>query len=349
MAMIIPTAEIRRTGNNLEEIAGKMRNLAARANSINEAITGCYMQGGVGRRAGDAASTISRIASSTKNKGSNLCIAAKIYGNTENKLCSQGKNVVSTIQNGYNVTWAAEPKIACIAGAVVQKATALTAEKSTFQKYLSNDLEKSGSYYQNGVVSALNYKLKVENLVEWDVKKGNIGAGVEASAGGSLLKISDEGSVGIASGKYEVSVGAAKGKAKAKLNFISNGKIKPSAELELKAEAHAIEGKVEGSLGNDDFDVHAKGEGAVGVAKAEAKFALGKGGIGGKAEVGVAAASGKATCGFKVFGIKVDASIKGEAGALGAEAEFGVTNKSVEVGGKLSFLAGLGLKIKISW
>lgn len=352
MSMYIPTSEINKAGLNLSDIASKMHQLSTRASSINSAISGCYMQGGVGWRAGNAASQMQSIANHAQVKGENLCTAADIYERKEADLYSRSCSVANNIQNGYNVSWASSPEMQCVLGAGTV-ATGTVATESALKKYIGNDLKTSGSVKswdtKAGTVDVLYGKAGIENSANWDVKKGNVGVGVKASASGSAVHIENEGRAGIVKGGYEASVGTVKAEGKATLNVISSGEFNPKLEVSAKAEAQGVSGKLEGSLGSDDLNVHLKGEGTVGKAEAEAKIALSKDGIGGKAEVGAAVFSGKATGGVNIFGLKIDASIKGEALSVGAGAEFGVSDSSFEIGGKLSFLAGLGLKIKVSW
>lgn len=352
MSMYIPTGEINTTGLKLSDIASKMQKLSTRASSINSSISHCYMQGGVGWRAGNAATQMQSIANHAQTKGENLCTAASIYEKKEADLYSRSCAVASNIQSGYNVSWVNQPGMQCVlsTGAV---ATGAVAGESALKKYIGNDLKTSGSVKswdtKAGSVDVLYGKAGIENSANWDIKKGNVGVGVKASASGSALHIENEGRVGIVKGGYEASVGTVKAEGKATLNVYSSGEFNPKLEASAKAEAQGVSGKLEGSLGTDDLNVHLKGEGTVGKAEAEAKIAISKDGVGGKAEAGAAVFSGKATVGFKILGLKIDASIKGEALSVGAGAEFGVSDSSFEVGGKLSFLAGLGLKIKVSW
>ena len=200
-----------------------------------------------------------------------------------------------------------------------------------------------------GTVSLGYAEAKISNSANWDIKKGDAGLSSKASVGVGAAKLENKGSSGIASGGYEVDVATVSAESEATLNLMHNGEFNPQIGLGVKAEAKGVSGSLNGQLGSDDFGAHAKVDGVVGKAEAEAKFAVSKDGISGKAEVGAAALSGKGTVGLNIFGLKIDATVKGELGAVGAGAEFGVNDNSFEVGGKLSFLAGLGLKIKVSW
>lgn len=106
MSMYIPTGQINKAGLNLSDIASKMQQLSNRASSINSSISRCYMQGGVGWRAGSAASQMGSLAIQARTKGQNLCTAASIYEKMETDLSARSCSVASTIQNGFNVFWA---------------------------------------------------------------------------------------------------------------------------------------------------------------------------------------------------------------------------------------------------
>ena len=56
MAMIIPTSEIQKAGDNLIEISNRISGLLSRANSISSGISKCYMRGDVGNHAFEATS-----------------------------------------------------------------------------------------------------------------------------------------------------------------------------------------------------------------------------------------------------------------------------------------------------
>ena len=354
--MIISTQAIRGAGQNIEDIAQRMNKLSKKTSSISNAISGCYMRGGVGGRPATVASQLNGIGSKLENSGNNLITAACLYEAKENELVGVASRVASVINNGYTDGWM-HPEYggmaASVASGLASNASGAVSKPSVLTRFLKNDLKTNGSKKSwgtpIGVVNLLHYKAGVEPSINWDLKKGNAGVGVKASASVSVLEHENEGRYGIAAGEYEVKVGTGKAEAKGTLNLMSGGKLRPKVEGSAKAEAEGISGKLGGSLGSDDFNVHIKGEGAVGKAKAEAKATVGFDGVGAKAEVGAAVLSGKATGGFTIFGVKIDASVKGELVSVGAGAEVGVTDSSIEIGGKLSFLAGIGLKIKISW
>lgn len=240
-----------------------------------------------------------------------------------------------------------------------------TYEDGWLTKFFGNDLKTSGAVWVRegdvegdflGVgasagygVNALYYDGKIKNSASWDIDKGNVGVGTKASIKGGLAEVSGDASYGILSIEGEVAVGVASAEAKGNITLMHSGKFDPSIDIGAKAKAEFLTGEVEGQIGIDDLNVHAKAEGAVGVAEAEAKGSISSDGVSGKVEVGAAALQGEVSGGIKIFGIRIDASVEGELAAVGASAEFNMEKDSVELGGKLAFLAGLGLKIKVSW
>ncbi len=240
-----------------------------------------------------------------------------------------------------------------------------TYEDGWLRKFFCNDLKTSDAVFiREGevnrdflgigagagyAVNCLFYEAKIKNSAEWDLDKGNIGISTKASAKGGLAKLSGDVSYGLASTSGEIEVGTIEGSVKSTFSFMKDGELDPQFEVGVKAAAEGISAEIEQQFGTDDFNLHKKAEGVVGVAEAEAKAAISKDGITAKAEVGAAALQGEVTGGITVFGINIDVSAKGEVAAIGAGAEFNASEDSFELGGKLAFLAGLGLKVKVSW
>ena len=240
-----------------------------------------------------------------------------------------------------------------------------TYEDGWLTKFFGNDLKTSGAVWvQEGraegdflgvgasagyAVNTLYYEGKVKNSAVWDVDKGNVSVGTKASIEAGLAEVSGDASYGILSVEGEAAVGVVGAEAKGNITLMHSGKFDPSIDLGAKASAEFLIGEVEGKIGTDDLNVTLKAEGTVGVAEAEARGSISSDGISGKVEVGAAALEGEVSGGFNIFGLKIEASVEGELAAVGASAEFNMEKDSVELGGKLAFLAGLGLKIKVSW
>lgn len=127
MSMTIPTNEIRTTGEQLTAIAEKMLKLVAQAEAISAAISRCYMQGGVGNRAGAAASRMRVASLNLSQKGINLRSAAGIYEKTEEELVLQGSVVADSIKSGRSVAWETLPAIQAVCFVPAKIATELSA------------------------------------------------------------------------------------------------------------------------------------------------------------------------------------------------------------------------------
>lgn len=197
--------------------------------------------------------------------------------------------------------------------------------------------------------SILGWESDAELSAKWDIKDGEMGLSAEGSLEGYLAKGEVNGQYGLASGSAAGSVGTVGIKGEAKALLFSDGKLNPSLSVKAEAEAKGLTGTLNGRYGTDQFNVFGEVEGTVGYANASAGASVSKDGISAKAEVGAAAIKGEAKTGFSFFGIKVELEGEAELLSAGAKAELKAGANSFEVGGKLSFLAGIGLKLKISW
>lgn len=213
------------------------------------------------------------------------------------------------------------------------------------------DSELSSGYAKVGTNAKLfGYEYnKPSGFADWDFEKGRVGAGIEAGIEGYVAKGEVRSQIGLLSSTAQVTALTAGVQGEAKAVLFDKGKFDPKLKVGVNAEATALKGSVEKQFGTDDFNIHSGAEGKVGTAKAEATAFIGKEGVGAKAEAGAAVFKGEVKSGFSLFGINVDFSVEGEALSVGAKAEFGVKEGEIKLGGKLSFLAGLGLNLKISW
>ncbi len=105
MSMNIPTGVIRNAGSKISDMASKMQSLARRADSINSEISRLYMHGGVGSRAGIAASQMHNTASQALHKGESLIVAANIYEMKEKMISGRAGSIANTIGNGVDISW----------------------------------------------------------------------------------------------------------------------------------------------------------------------------------------------------------------------------------------------------
>ena len=159
MAMEIPTGAIRSAGNNLDDLSRRMQQLSSKASSISNAISGCYMQGGVGGRPAAAASRIRNTALEAGRRAESLRQAANIYADTESRLSGVGRAAAGTIKAGYNVGWAARSAIKSIlfesvkigaTTAAITTTTAVLVGKTAFQKYMERNITVKGGAIQAG-------------------------------------------------------------------------------------------------------------------------------------------------------------------------------------------------------
>lgn len=147
-----------------------------------------------------------------------------------------------------------------------------------------------------------------------------------------------EGSIGL--GNFQA-------RGDAKLKLFEDDKFKPSVEIEAEASISLLEGCMKATLGTSYLNVEGELKGEVGVARAEAKCVLKDKEVEIKAEYGAALARGTAKTTFNFFGKKVTLEAVGEAGALGASAEFSSKKGEWSFGGKISCLFGGGFKVTV--
>lgn len=123
----------------------------------------------------------------------------------------------------------------------------------------------------------------------------------------------------------------------------------PSLEAGVEAEVSALSGEGNLRLGTGDYNVHSKGEGKIGTAKAEAKLRLGADGFEAKAGAEAYVAVGEVSWGFTVLGVSLDLSMEGKFGGGGVKAggQVGATAAEGEIGAGLG--VGAGIKIKVDW
>lgn len=206
----------------------------------------------------------------------------------------------------------------------------------------NNQKKKDGPEYGKS-------EAKGEATAEFDPKEGKVGAGISGSYSISAVQDSIKGQYGLASGEIKGAVGTLALSGEAACVLFDKGKFDPKLALQAKAEAKGANVIAEGKLGTEDYNVHGEAEGVLGHAKAEGNLAIDKTGVKAKAEVGAAALHGEAKAGFTIAGVNIDVTGEGELASVGAKFEFGADEDEFEIGGKLSALAGLGLKLKVSW
>lgn len=211
--------------------------------------------------------------------------------------------------------------------------------------------------------SLLGYETDSIGKANWDMGKGNIGMEYGGKISGHLLQLNSSSQIGIMNGKTQLNVGYAELSGKINASLFEDGYFCPSIGVGAKGKVSVLQGKAERYVGNEDYNLHIKGNGSV--LGAEAKADVGVGRIiyqdpdtdqmremyGLKAEVGAEAyiAEGKVSGGFTFMGIDVDASISGKYGGGGVEAGgyVGVDGFSGEIGAGLGL--GAGVEITVDW
>lgn len=216
----------------------------------------------------------------------------------------------------------------------------------------------------DGEYSVLNIEGKKKASAEWDLEKGEVGAGLSGSIGISALKASGSANIGNTKISGEAKLVNAEAEGSVGISIFQkdkdgNTRFTPAIEAKVKGKASVAEGSVSVQKGTDEFNTHAKAEGTFLGAEAEAKLQVGrvvdedtgkvKYGYSAKAGAEAYVAEGKVSGGFTIFGIKIDASIKGKAGGAGLTGSAEATTGGVEgeIGAGLGL--GAGIKIKIDW
>lgn len=150
-------------------------------------------------------------------------------------------------------------------------------------------------------------------------------------------------------GDVDLKVGQASISADAKGVLYQDGKFDPALILSGSIAMHGA--IATGHVGVGTTKIHIDGDvsGSVGAIEAEGKAIIDKDEVTLKANVGIAALKGKAQGSISIFGLKISLVGSGEVGAFGAGAEFSSKSGEFEVGAKLSLIAGIGFKIKVSY
>lgn len=210
--------------------------------------------------------------------------------------------------------------------------------------------------------SGPGFSVKGSMSAEWSPEKGNAGATIKGSASGSLFTGTMKAQNGLSSASGEIKVGNAAVSGEGKTQLFKDGKLSPEISAKVSGEVSAVKGKVETKNGTDDYNVHAKAEGELLGAKAEAKAGAGKitykdqggntkTGYGVEGSVGAEAyvAQGKVSGGFTIAGIKIGVSVSGKAGGAGVSAGGRVTTGGIsgEIGAGLGL--GAGIKLDVDW
>ncbi len=190
-----------------------------------------------------------------------------------------------------------------------------------------------------------------------------LGIGAEVSGEAHVAKGKAKGSIGFASGSIEAALGKVSAGGSIGAALFKDGKLSPQLYAKASAKAVAAEGSINGQLGNDDVNAHAKASGEVFTAEAKAEGAIGeftykddatgetKTAFGVKGTVGAEAyaASGKVSGGITILGVKIDVGVSGHAGGVGGKigGYIGSGGAKGTIGAGLGL--GLGLDVSVDW
>ena len=204
----------------------------------------------------------------------------------------------------------------------------------------------------------------IETSTKWkfDFKDKNFYAEKKIEAKGHLASGTISGNIGYLSGTATASIGVVEAAGKIGASLFKDGKFAPSVYAKLEANAAVAEGEIETKFGTDEYNAHAKAEGTLLGAEAEAKFEAGKISYTDKHGVertryGVAAtagaeayvAEGKVSGGFTILGVKFDMSASGKVGGAGATAGASATTGGASGKIGLGLGVGLGLEFNVDW
>lgn len=234
---------------------------------------------------------------------------------------------------------------------------------AAFDKVIVSNKGKMESGLE-GTVSAslLSASYNVFAKSKYDLKEKNFYTDVGLKGEANIAQGRAEYSIGGLNGSIEGTVGSVSASGAVGFSLYKEGKLSPSLTAKAEAKAAAAEGKANVQFGNGKSNVHADARGSVLSAKAAASGGIGKivyedeqgvkntaWGLEGKAGAEAYLAEGEISGGVNIFGIRVDLSVEGKAGGIGASAEGSVTTQGVK--GKIGAGLGLGagLAIKVDW
>lgn len=149
--------------------------------------------------------------------------------------------------------------------------------------------------------------------------------------------------------KGDFAIGDAQISGSCRVRLKNKGKWDPNLNVQAGASVSAAHGIVSADWANAVFGAGVDAKVDVGVASAKAKAVISKKEVHIEGEVGVAAVKGQVSGTLNIFGITIQATAKGEAGAWGIGANYHTSSNSIEFGGKISCLFGGGFDIKIDW
>lgn len=377
-AFQVKIKQVRKQQEEINKTAGELNSLAEEINAVKASLSFR------GEYRANIVSNLGRIAGNCMESGKTMLIMGNALGQVLDKYEKTEAKIVGQTPASIKLTDSVSGGNVAVPGGIaagVGNVVYIVAEGVTGRGEAS--ASASASWYQDG---EWNPYAGAQASAEAVWKSGKVEAGygdITAEASGSLGYASADASAeaGLmkdgmfspyARAEANAEAGVAKGSASIKgkygdaaltgsllsagahtgIDFTmmdENGNFNPSFSAEAEAKASVLSGQMEGKLGNDQFNMHGGAAGDLIGAGANAGVAVSAEEI--KVEAGAEAylAKGEVTGGFTLFGIKIDASLEGKAGAVGGSVGFDKTATSVEIGAGLSALLGVGIDVAIDW
>lgn len=175
------------------------------------------------------------------------------------------------------------------------------------------------------------------------------GMGMGGTYGFALAKAKYRNRVAMFNVSSDLGIGQVKVSGDCYAKLRKDGKIEPNLAAKVGIKASLISGmagiEYQGKYGSAGISASAD----VGTIYANAKSIISKEEVTIEGEVGAAAIKGEAQGKITLFGVTLTTTLSGEAGGFGAGAKYSSKANSLEFGGKLSCLFGLGLNFKIDY
>lgn len=149
--------------------------------------------------------------------------------------------------------------------------------------------------------------------------------------------------------KNQASVGNFKAVGECSLKLWDNKKFDPSIELGTQVSASLLDLSSRNKLGNDKVNATLHLNASVGKASAGASVVVNKDEQTFEFKGLAAALEGEAKLAFNLFGMSVTITGSGSLLSAGADVSYSHKNREWEVGSKLGFIAGLGLKVNVKY
>lgn len=338
--------------SNIATVYNLINNLKKQIEACNNTLSSCLSNNSyasIKKSLNAASSSLEQQSAHLKNLSNGLTQIATTYRKAESSITSNKIDVKNFLKNINNLIYNGE-----ISGSVASR------EKTINGSILG--IGASGSV----IGSVLGGKVDGEAGIKWGydkdgkLKDASIGANVEAS--GYLAKGTIKGNWGLASGEANVAVGTGVVSGEIGAALFKDGKLSPQLKAELSGKVSVASGDISGKIGTDEYNAHVKASGDALTASGKASAGVGvityedKGGqkhtavgIQGELKGEAYALKGKASGGFTIMGIKVDASVDGGLGGAGVKVGGQVTanGASGKIGAGL--VAGGGVEVSIDW